>query len=62
MHCRGERGEPEPAEGKEVMEMRKGMERIKKNEEREEKQGLSVDHKSRNLTGGITGEQKIHQN
>jgi len=29
--------------------MRKRMERIKKEEEREEKQGLLVDHKSRNL-------------
>lgn len=34
------------------MEMRKGMETIKKNEAREEKRGLLVDHKCRNLTGG----------
>lgn len=66
---RGE-GKGVALQGKELMEMRKGMERIKKNEEREEKRGLLVDHKSRNLTGGNSlgggcfsfGEQKMHQN
>lgn len=38
-HCRGEWEELQPAEGKEVMEMWKGMETIKKIEGREDKQG-----------------------
>ncbi len=49
-----------------MMETRKAMESIK-NEEREEKLGLSVHHKSGNLTGGNSVGRgcffyQIHQN